>query len=114
MAETNNVNDTSDNKTVDNKTVDNKTVDNKSNDSKIKKVKKSKKQRCNVKGCKGRIVLMIGNCKWCNLDYCQEHRIPECHNCSGLDDCKKNSFERNEILNNVSCQFKKIDHIESF
>lgn len=77
--------------------------------SNVKKIKKNKKPKCNVKGCKGRIVAMVGNCKWCNLDYCQEHRIPECHNCSGLEDCKKNSFERNEALNNVSCQFKKIE-----
>lgn len=96
------------------KTNQNETNNIKIETKEVKKQKKNKKPKCNVKGCKGRIVALVGNCKWCNLDYCQEHRIPECHNCSGLDDCKKNSFERNEALNNVSCQFKKIDRIESY
>ena len=88
--------------------------DNDKDNKKIKKSKKNKKPRCNVKGCKGRIVALVGHCKWCNLDYCQEHRIPEAHMCIKIEDCKKDSFAKNEALNSVSCQFKKIDHIESY
>ena len=78
------------------------------------KPKKNKKNRCNVKGCKGRIVLMVGHCKWCDLDFCQEHRIPECHNCHNLTKCKEESFKKNEALNSINCQFKKIDTIKNY
>tara|TARA_B100001094_G_C17855399_1_gene634753 strand:+ start:69 stop:389 length:321 start_codon:yes stop_codon:yes gene_type:complete len=81
---------------------------------KSKKNKKNKKPKCNVEGCKGRIVALVGHCKWCNLDFCQEHRIPEAHMCIKIDDCKKDSFDKNQQLNSISCQFKKIEHIESY
>ena len=81
--------------------------------TKIKKNKKNKKQKCKIEGCKGRVTC-VGHCKWCNLDYCQEHRIPEAHSCSGLQDCKTESFKKNEELNNINCQFKKVDIIESY
>ena len=77
-------------------------------------LKKKKKNRCNVKGCKGRIVLIVGHCKWCDLDFCQEHRIPESHNCCNLAKCKEESFKKNKELNSINCQFKKIDIIESY
>ena len=39
--------------------------------------------------CNGRVVKIIGNCRWCSSKYCQKHRLPEDHSCSGLLDCKK-------------------------
>merc|ERR1712144_4079 len=53
-----------------------------------KKKKKKKKNGCGVDGCKDRVVLLAGDCKWCQKSYCQAHRIPECHHCPSIKDCK--------------------------
>merc|ERR1712137_888853 len=57
-----------------------------------KKKKKSKKKGvtiCLLEGCKGRVVAMIGTCKYCSNNFCQEHRLPEAHACPGLQSCKQ-------------------------
>merc|ERR1712028_97794 len=64
--------------------------------------KKSKKKGvtiCLLDGCKGRVVAMIGTCKYCENNFCQEHRLPEGHACPGLDSCKKQSFDDNAMKN---------------
>merc|ERR1711966_202906 len=48
---------------------------------KKKKKKKKKSNGCAIDGCMGRVVLLIGDCKWCNKSFCQAHRIPEAHAC---------------------------------
>ena len=77
-----------------------------------KKKKKSKKKGvtiCLLDGCKGRVVAMIGNCKWCEQNFCQEHRLPEGHACSGIDDCKKHSFDINANKNGAyACNQSKM------
>lgn len=74
-----------------------------------KQKKKKKKNSCSFENCNARVVFMIGDCKWCNLKYCQEHRIPEAHYCSGLDKCKQNSFDINaSSVNSMKCVSSKI------
>merc|ERR1711998_63427 len=61
----------------------------------VKKKKKKKKGGCAIDGCDGRVVLLIGDCKWCMKSFCQAHRIPEAHACANLKDCKQQSFDNN-------------------
>ena len=55
---------------------------------------------------------MIGDCKWCNNCYCQTHRIPEAHDCKGMQACKKRSFDLNQ--KNVLSQKCVKSQIEGF
>ncbi|KAL3960778.1 hypothetical protein ACCO45_005895 [Purpureocillium lilacinum] len=48
-----------------------------------------KKIRCNAKGLQG------ARAAFCKGHYCGNHRLLEDHKCSGLEDCKKQSHERN-------------------
>eukprot|EP00658_Telonema_sp_P-2_P083170 TRINITY_DN893_c0_g1_i11.p1 TRINITY_DN893_c0_g1~~TRINITY_DN893_c0_g1_i11.p1 ORF type:complete len:256 (+),score=86.46 TRINITY_DN893_c0_g1_i11:148-915(+) len=78
-----------------------------------KKKKKSKKKKgvhiCLLDGCSGRVVAMIGSCKWCSNNFCQEHRLPEGHACPGIDTCKKASFEINANKNGaIKCNSTKM------
>ena len=54
------------------------------------------KNRCPV--CQTKAAAIIGNCKFCCLNYCAGHRLPETHTCPNLKDCKKQSFEKNSQL----------------
>lgn len=59
-----------------------------------------KKMRCNFKECKDSVQRIVGDCGFCNGHYCSKHRLLEDHKCTGLEDCKKESHERNaERLN---------------
>ena len=40
--------------------------------------------------------MIIGNCKWCNLHFCNTHRLPESHCCIQLNDCKNSAFNINQ------------------
>merc|ERR1711964_477083 len=37
----------------------------------------------------------FGDCGYCNGHYCGTHRLLEDHKCDGLEDCKKESHDRN-------------------
>lgn len=45
--------------------------------------------------CKEKIQPIVGECGFCAGKYCSKHRLLESHNCTGLEDCKKESHERN-------------------
>ncbi|KIW02882.1 uncharacterized protein PV09_05932 [Verruconis gallopava] len=45
--------------------------------------------------CKEKIQPIIGECGFCSGKFCSKHRLLESHNCTGLEDCKKESHERN-------------------
>lgn len=50
--------------------------------------------------CKSAIQRIVGDCGFCGGHFCSKHRLLESHNCEGLEDCKKESHERNaEKLN---------------
>ncbi|PGH07499.1 hypothetical protein GX51_01800 [Blastomyces parvus] len=60
----------------------------------------TRKPRCNFKDCKELAQRIVGDCGFCNGHFCGKHRMLESHACSGLEDCKKESHERNaERLN---------------
>ncbi|KAJ4412884.1 hypothetical protein N0V82_008684 [Gnomoniopsis sp. IMI 355080] len=54
-----------------------------------------KKLRCNMTECKAEAQRIVGDCGFCKGHFCGKHRLLEDHKCSGLDDCKKESHERN-------------------
>jgi hypothetical protein len=45
--------------------------------------------------CKEKIQPIVGECGFCQGKFCSKHRLLESHNCTGLEDCKKESHERN-------------------
>ncbi|EMR65469.1 hypothetical protein SLS62_007516 [Diatrype stigma] len=53
------------------------------------------KPRCTFKECKGAAQRIVGDCGFCDGHYCAKHRLLEDHKCTGLEDCKKESHERN-------------------
>ncbi|KAI2779784.1 hypothetical protein F4815DRAFT_171403 [Daldinia loculata] len=53
------------------------------------------KPRCNFKECKSAAQRIVGDCGFCDGHFCAKHRLLEDHKCSGLEDCKKESHERN-------------------
>lgn len=57
--------------------------------------KKSRIPRCAFKDCKQKPQPIVGDCGFCNLRFCSKHRMLESHACAGLDDCKKESKQRN-------------------
>lgn len=59
-----------------------------------------KKIRCSYKTCKDAAQRIVGDCGFCQGHFCGKHRLLEDHKCEGLEDCKKESHERNaERLN---------------
>merc|ERR1712023_488914 len=62
---------------------------------KKKKKKKKKSNGCGVDGCDGRVVLLVGDCKWCMKSFCQAHRMPEAHVCPNIKDCRAQAFANN-------------------
>lgn len=55
----------------------------------------AKKIRCSVAKCRTEALRIVGDCDFCKGHFCASHRILEDHKCSGLEDCKKQSHERN-------------------
>ncbi|KAL8747576.1 MAG: hypothetical protein Q9190_000560 [Brigantiaea leucoxantha] len=54
-----------------------------------------KKIRCTHKDCKEAAQRIVGDCSFCQGHFCGKHRMLEDHKCSGLEDCKKESHDRN-------------------
>jgi len=54
-----------------------------------------KKIRCSYKTCKDAAQRIVGDCGFCSGHFCGKHRLLEDHKCEGLEDCKKESHERN-------------------
>ncbi|KAF2752166.1 hypothetical protein M011DRAFT_473426 [Sporormia fimetaria CBS 119925] len=54
-----------------------------------------KKIRCGFKDCKDAAQRIVGDCGFCQGHFCGKHRLLEDHKCEGLEDCKKESHERN-------------------
>ncbi|KAF6230276.1 hypothetical protein HO133_004616 [Letharia lupina] len=55
----------------------------------------TKKIKCTFKDCKDGAQRIVGDCSFCQGHFCGKHRMLEDHKCSGLEDCKKESHERN-------------------
>ncbi|TKA79318.1 hypothetical protein B0A49_03558 [Cryomyces minteri] len=54
-----------------------------------------KKMRCSYKDCKDAAQRIVGDCGFCLGHFCGKHRLLESHSCEGLEDCKKESHDRN-------------------
>lgn len=54
-----------------------------------------KKIRCSFKTCRDAAQRIVGDCGFCSGHFCGKHRLLEDHKCEGLEDCKKESHERN-------------------
>ncbi|KAF2470472.1 AN1-type zinc finger protein [Lindgomyces ingoldianus] len=54
-----------------------------------------KKIRCSFKDCRDAAQRIVGDCGFCDGHFCGKHRLLEDHKCEGLEDCKKESHERN-------------------
>lgn len=54
-----------------------------------------KKMRCSFPNCRYQPQRIAGDCDFCGGRFCGKHRLLEDHKCTGLDDCKKESRERN-------------------
>ena len=73
-----------------------------------KKKKKNLKKRCNHLGCNKKLLISSMNCK-CNKKFCNHHRIPHQHNCSFIQNIKKDVFcEKNGLGGG---NFKQIESI---
>jgi predicted nucleic acid binding AN1-type Zn finger protein len=81
------------------------------------------KKRCELQGetpCNHAIIRFAGHCQHCNASFCSnvrisvpsslfrwqltrrylprsQHRLPEHHNCTNLESCRTQAFERNKI-----------------
>lgn len=55
----------------------------------------AKKIKCTFKDCKDGAQRIVGDCSFCQGHFCGKHRMLEDHKCSGLEDCKKESHDRN-------------------
>ena len=70
---------------------------------------KKRQRRCHVEGCRGRVVMLVGDCRWCRHSHCQEHRLPEAHGCERLADCSRAAREHNaERLKEGHCVAAKL------
>lgn len=54
-----------------------------------------RKPKCTFKDCKEAAQKIVGDCSFCQGKFCGKHRMLEDHKCMGLEDCKKESHERN-------------------
>ncbi|KAF4615301.1 hypothetical protein D9613_002668 [Agrocybe pediades] len=59
------------------------------------------KKRCQSQAgtsaqCNQAALRIVGECPMCRAQFCGTHRLPEHHNCTNLEDCRKQAFERNK------------------
>lgn len=52
---------------------------------------------CGKEDCKLKTAMIVGFCKYCNIDYCLKHRLPEAHHCYSQADCNNKA---KQILKN--------------
>ncbi|KAJ2931390.1 hypothetical protein H1R20_g5648, partial [Candolleomyces eurysporus] len=46
--------------------------------------------------CSSAALRIVGECPLCRAQLCGSHRLPEHHECSKLEDCRQQAFERNK------------------
>ena len=71
-------------------------------------LKKMKKPRCPV--CNKKTVLLVGDCSYCKYSYCSQHRLPESHDCSHINECKESQYKKNsDLLLSQKCVGDKVN-----
>merc|ERR1712100_919055 len=74
--------------------------------------KKKKKKKKKSNGCDGRVVLLVGDCKWCMKSFCQAHRMPEAHVCPNIKDCRAQAFANNaKKMDSFKCVAPKMQAV---
>ncbi|RVD81683.1 uncharacterized protein DFL_009535 [Arthrobotrys flagrans] len=70
------------------------------------------KPRCTFEGCTAFQQRIIGDCSFCNGHFCGKHRLLESHYCPNLEDCRKQSHERNaEQLNSQRTETSRVTKV---
>jgi len=65
--------------------------------------------KCAFKDCNSKPVLIIGDCKFCNLKFCGTHRLPESHTCVNIGTCREQHFNKNKAkLESEKCVASKV------
>jgi predicted nucleic acid binding AN1-type Zn finger protein len=67
--------------------------------------------RCTYPECCSKAVIIVGHCKYCQLDYCNHHRLPEDHMCVELSKAKQmaRDLNTNQLLKNKTIEKKIAD-----
>ncbi|EMR11612.1 ubiquitin-60S ribosomal protein L40 [Pneumocystis murina B123] len=66
-------------------------------------------QRCTMKQCSASAVRIVGDCNFCDGHFCGRHRQLENHACTGLQECRQQSHERNRTkLQKEQCVASKV------
>ena len=72
----------------------------------------ARKSKCSASGCKKKTVLIVGDCKFCQMSHCSSHRLPEDHKCVEMEACRLQSYELNaKRLVSEGCVSEKIIRI---
>ncbi|CAG8769712.1 34120_t:CDS:2 [Gigaspora margarita] len=70
---------------------------------------KVNKCKCKFGDCNDKAVKIVGHCRYCEMDFCSRHRLPEAHACINLTSCKQASFEKNAAkLRSEQCVASKV------
>jgi len=65
--------------------------------------------KCPIPDCRGRTVLVVGDCRFCKASFCGKHRLPEDHCCKEMETCKQASFDKNkDKLMSEKCVARKV------
>lgn len=51
---------------------------------------------CFNDNCSKKIALIIGDCIYCNEQFCLKHRLPESHDCKNKKLCNLSYYEKNK------------------
>lgn len=90
-----------DTKEVEHKEIEHKEIEHKEGDHQEGDIKEADHKEDDNKvtnkrqPCKELAQRFVGHCTFCSGDFCSKHRMLEAHNCTGLEDCKKESHARN-------------------
>ena len=65
--------------------------------------------KCSYGDCKKQVAPVIGACVYCVKNFCIKHRLPESHQCTNIELCKRIANDRNSAeLIKCKCVGKKI------
>jgi len=68
-----------------------------------------KKTKCAFGEYSKRVVLITGDCRFCQNHFCGFHRLPEDHACQDMDSCRQAAFDKNkDKLMNEKCVSQKV------
>lgn len=72
--------------------------------------RRPKKTICDFESCTERAILIVGDCRYCSLKFCGQHRLPEDHLCVNMEQCRSEKFKQNEDkVMREKCVARKIE-----